>query len=91
MAKTFTVQDFFKRFPDDDACLDHLMAVRYGETLECQRCLAGGTREWCAAQARTRFPCIGGGGADRPERAAHRGERQVHHGRVATSPEGPGA
>ena len=38
MAKTFTVQDFFKRFPDDNACLDHLMAVRYGETLECPKC-----------------------------------------------------
>lgn len=38
MAKTFTVQDFFKRFPDDDACLDHLMKLRFGDTLDCPKC-----------------------------------------------------
>jgi len=38
MAKTFTIQDFFKRFPDDDACLEHLMATRYGESVECPKC-----------------------------------------------------
>ncbi|MBC8013364.1 MAG: hypothetical protein H7X74_04680, partial [Methyloceanibacter sp.] len=31
MAKTFTIQDFFSRFPTDADCLDHLMKVRYGE------------------------------------------------------------
>jgi len=34
----FTVLAFFKRFPDDDTCLDHLMAVRYGEKLTCPKC-----------------------------------------------------
>lgn len=38
MAKTFTIQDFFKRFPDDDACLNHLMVTRYGETTDCPKC-----------------------------------------------------
>jgi len=38
MAKTFTIQDFFKRFPTDDACLDHLMATRYGESQNCPKC-----------------------------------------------------
>ncbi len=38
MAKTFTVQEFFKRFPDDDTCLDHLMKVRHGESVDCQKC-----------------------------------------------------
>lgn len=38
MAKTFTIQDFFKRFPSDDACLDHLMEVRYGQPIECPKC-----------------------------------------------------
>jgi len=38
MAKQFTVQDFFRRFKDDDACLDHLMAVRYGERVQCPKC-----------------------------------------------------
>ena len=38
MAKTFTIHDFFQRFPDDDACLDHLMEVRYGTPIECPKC-----------------------------------------------------
>lgn len=38
MAKQFNVQDFFKRFPDDDACLNHLMQIRFGHTLECPKC-----------------------------------------------------
>jgi transposase-like protein len=36
--KTITVQQFFEMFPDDDACLAHLMAVRYGETIVCPKC-----------------------------------------------------
>jgi transposase-like protein len=38
MAKTFTIQDFFNRFPDDEACLDHLMATRYGHEMDCPKC-----------------------------------------------------
>jgi predicted RNA-binding Zn-ribbon protein involved in translation (DUF1610 family) len=38
MTKPFTITEFFERFPDDDACLDHLMRVRYGETLVCPKC-----------------------------------------------------
>lgn len=38
MARTFTVTDFFRRFPDDDSCLDHLMAVRFGHEAECPKC-----------------------------------------------------
>ncbi|NQV46481.1 MAG: IS1595 family transposase [Rhodospirillaceae bacterium] len=38
MAKTFNIQDFFKRFPTDDSCLEHLMATRYGESLDCPKC-----------------------------------------------------
>jgi transposase-like protein len=38
MAKVFTVQDFFSRFPDDDKCLDHLMKIRHGNPLDCPNC-----------------------------------------------------
>ena len=38
MAKNPTVHDFFRCFPDDDACLDYLMKVRYGMTLDCPQC-----------------------------------------------------
>lgn len=38
MAKTFTVQDFFKRFPDDDTCLEHLFHIRHGAKPVCPKC-----------------------------------------------------
>ena len=35
----FTVRDFFARFPDEAACLDHIMTVRFGGTLmDCPAC-----------------------------------------------------
>lgn len=30
MAAKLSVREFFARFPTDDACLDHLMGLRYG-------------------------------------------------------------
>jgi len=38
MAKSFTITEFMRRFPDDDSCLDHLMSLRYGESLDCPKC-----------------------------------------------------
>ena len=38
MSDNFTVTEFFKRFPDDDSCLEHLMDVRYGLEHKCQKC-----------------------------------------------------
>ena len=38
MAKAPTVHEFFQKFPDDNTCLDHLMTVRYGESLDCPNC-----------------------------------------------------
>jgi transposase-like protein len=35
----FSVREFFKRFPNDDACLAHIMEVRFGGTrFECGAC-----------------------------------------------------
>src|SRR5881394_3849026 len=34
----FTVREFFKRFPDDAACLQHVMEVRYGLRHTCGKC-----------------------------------------------------
>jgi len=35
----FSVREFFQRFPTDDACLDHIMQVRFGGTrFECSSC-----------------------------------------------------
>lgn len=33
-----TVRDFFNRFPDDEACLTHIMEVRFGLKHECRKC-----------------------------------------------------
>lgn len=38
MPKALTVQEFFKKFPDDDSCLDHLMVTRFGRSPECPKC-----------------------------------------------------
>ncbi len=39
MAKhQFTVREFFKRFPTEKACFDHLMDVRYGLRHVCKKC-----------------------------------------------------
>lgn len=34
----FSVREFFARFPDDEACLTHIMNVRYGTRHECRKC-----------------------------------------------------
>ncbi len=39
--KLFTVQDFFNRFPDDDACLTHLFKLRFGTDPTCPKCSKG--------------------------------------------------
>lgn len=36
--KAPTVRDFQKRFPTEEACLDHLMRTRYGERFKCFSC-----------------------------------------------------
>ena len=36
--KGMTITEFMDRFPDDDACLEHLMKVRYGDTVKCPKC-----------------------------------------------------
>jgi transposase len=38
MTKPITVQQFFQTFPDDDACLEHLMAKRFGTISVCPKC-----------------------------------------------------
>ena len=38
MADKFTVRDFFERFPSEEACLEHIMEVRYGLRHDCRKC-----------------------------------------------------
>lgn len=38
MAMKYTVKQFRKDFPNDDACLDKIMALRVGESPTCPKC-----------------------------------------------------
>jgi transposase len=38
MASKLTVRQFFEKFPSDDACLEHVMSVRYGLRHVCRKC-----------------------------------------------------
>lgn len=63
----FSVRDFFKRFPDDEACLKHIFDVRYGERHYCDACGINATfhrmkdrRAWaCAACGDHVYPTAG--------------------------------
>jgi transposase len=50
-----TVGEFFARFPDDDACLNHIMEVRYGVRHVCTACGVEGTHHKLAN--RRAFSC----------------------------------
>lgn len=53
----FSVREFFQRFPDDDACLAHIMQVRFGGTrFDCQSCGTVGATHHKLAKRRT-FVC----------------------------------
>jgi transposase-like protein len=63
-----TVREFFKRFPSDDACLQHVMEVRYGLRHTCGKCgvvdatfhkLANRRAYSCAHCGDHVYPCAG--------------------------------
>lgn len=63
----FNVRAFFKRFPDDEACLVHIFNVRYGSRHVCRACGVEATfhrltnrRAWaCAACGDNLYPTAG--------------------------------
>lgn len=62
-----TVRQFFARFPDDDACLTHVMEVRYGLRHKCGKCgkdatfhkITGRRAYACSACGDHVYPCAG--------------------------------
>lgn len=63
-----TIQQFFKRFPTEEACLDHVMNVRYGMRHTCRKCgvvdasfhrLANRPAYSCAQCGAHVYPCAG--------------------------------
>lgn len=63
----FSVREFFERFPSDDACLEHVMQVRYGLRHICQKCgvdstfhkLSDRPAYSCASCGYHVYPCAG--------------------------------
>jgi transposase-like protein len=64
----FSVRQFFARFPSDEACLEHIMTVRYGLRHTCERCgvvdctfhkLASRPAYSCASCGAHVYPCAG--------------------------------
>ncbi len=63
----FSVREFFARFPNDDACLQHVMEVRYGSRHVCATCgveatfhkLTGRHAYSCAHCGHHVYPCAG--------------------------------
>lgn len=53
--KPQTIAQFFKRFPNDEACLQHLFDVRFGQGFECPRCER--ESKWFRIKAERAFSC----------------------------------
>ena len=55
----FSVREFFARFPNEDACLEHIMQVRFGGTrFECASCGKESTHHKLATRRILRFAPI---------------------------------
>lgn len=66
--QAFSVRQFFARFPNDEACLEHIMSVRYGLRHTCRKCgvvdatfhrLANRKAFACAHCGDHVYPCAG--------------------------------
>lgn len=67
MPSRLTVRQFFERFPNDDACLNHILDVRFGMRHVCAKCgkeatfhrLQGRKAFSCAQCGAHLYPCAG--------------------------------
>lgn len=55
MSKPLTIREFFKQFPDDEACLAHLFEVRFGQGATCPSC--DRTSNWFRIKAERAYSC----------------------------------
>lgn len=53
--KPQTIQQFFKQFPNDEACLTHLFEVRFGQGYECPSCKRAS--RWSRIKAERAYSC----------------------------------
>ena len=55
MTKPQTIAQFFKRFPNDEVCLNHLFEVRFGQGFECPSCER--PSNWYRIKAERAYSC----------------------------------
>jgi transposase len=55
MSKPQTIRQFFKQFPDDEACLAHLFEVRFGQGHTCPKCER--PSNWYRIKAERAYSC----------------------------------
>jgi transposase len=53
--KPLSIRQFFKQFPDDETCLQHLFNVRFGQGFECPSC--NRPSNWYRIQAERAYSC----------------------------------
>ncbi|MCC4234153.1 IS1595 family transposase [Sphingobium soli] len=53
--KPQTIAQFFKQFPDDEACLNHLFEIRFGQGFECPSCER--PSNWYRIKAERAYSC----------------------------------
>lgn len=53
--KQTNVRQFFKQFPTDEACLEHLFNVRFGQGHECPKCVR--MAKWYRLKSEQAFSC----------------------------------
>lgn len=55
MTKPLTTTQFFRQFPDDETCLNHLFNVRFGQGYECPSCER--SSNWYRIKAERAYSC----------------------------------
>jgi transposase-like protein/DNA-directed RNA polymerase subunit RPC12/RpoP len=53
--KPTTIQQFFKKFPDDETCLKHLFLQRFGKVYDCPKCER--KAKWYPIKAERAYSC----------------------------------
>lgn len=53
--KPLTIAQFFKQFPDDETCLQHIFDVRFGQGFECPKCEKASN--WYRIKAERAYSC----------------------------------
>lgn len=54
-SKPQTIAAFFRQFPDDEACLQHLFEIRFGQDFSCPRCER--PSKWFRIKAERAYSC----------------------------------